>query len=359
MDAIETEQLLDDVASVVKHAVEQAVKPLRERIVSLEKQVAEIPEPRDGKDADLSEVKVLIDAELSGVRKSFGEVWPAGQVAKMMEDALAAYAAKEAPRLAEADIRTIAADEAEKRVSALPEPKDGQDGKDADPEAIKRMVDEAIAALPPAKDGKDGRDGIDGKDGEPGPKGEKGEPGRDGINGERGEKGETGRDGKDGIDAVDALIDKSGDLIFTFSDGRMKNVGCVVGMDGVDVDIDRVLERMLGEIKALWDAYPKPKDGTDGLGFDDMELLYDGERSVTLKFQRGEKVKELSIDLPVLIDRGVYREGQTYTRGDGVTWGGSFWICQSETTDKPDAGTKTWRLAVKKGRDAKPEPVKA
>jgi hypothetical protein len=62
--------------------------------------------------------------------------------------------------------------------------------------------------------------------------------------------------------------------------------------------------------------------------------------------------------LPIVRDLGVWREG-TYRKGDGVTWGGSFWIAQDETTDKPDGpGGKGWRLAVKKGRDGKDGPGK-
>jgi integrin beta 3 len=44
-------------------------------------------------------------------------------------------------------------------------PKDGKDGKDFEPEAVRYIIEEAVAALPPPADGKDGRDGKDGKDG--------------------------------------------------------------------------------------------------------------------------------------------------------------------------------------------------
>jgi hypothetical protein len=54
-----------------------------------------------------------------------------------------------------------------------------------------------------------------------------------------------------------------------------------------------------------------------------------------------------------VIDRGVFKDGTEYDKGDGVTWGGSFWIAQRDTQSKPDAGNGDWRLAVKKGRDGK------
>ena len=44
---------------------------------------------------------------------------------------------------------------------------------------------------------------------------------------------------------------------------------------------------------------------------------------------------------------------RTYVRGDAVTWGGSLWIAQKETSAKPDSPESGFRLAVKKGRDGK------
>ena len=140
-------------------------------------------------------------------------------------------------------------------------------------------------------DGVPGRDGIDGKDGAPGADGEDGAPGRDG------QPGVPGRDGKDGAP----------------------------GAAG--------------------------KDGADGLGFDDLSVEHDGERTLTLRFARGEQVKEFAVDLPVVIDRGVWREG-SFKRGDGVSWGGSFFIAQKDTTAKPET-SPDWRLAVKRGRDGR------
>lgn len=91
------------------------------------------------------------------------------------------------------------------------------------------------------------------------------------------------------------------------------------------------------------------KDGFDGVGFDDLDLVHD-ERGVFLRFVKGENVKEFR--LPIVVDRGVFKAGQTYNKGDGTTWGGSFWIAQEETTEKPDSG-KGWRCAVKRGRDGR------
>lgn len=229
-------------------------------------------------------------------------------------------------------------DDLEQQLKSLPTPKDG---KDADPETVAEIVkgqvqsdlagiratieawsapepdcevmrgmvetavSEAISAIPVPKDGKDGRDGVDGKDGLPG---------------ERGEKGECG------VGVAGAFIERDGSLAVTLSNGEVKNLGPICGKDG-----------------------SPGHDGKDGIGFDDLDLVEDAS-GLSLKFIKGETVK--SFPLPVVIDRGVFRDGQTYQKGSGVTWGGRYWIAQETTSDKPDGG-KSWRLAVNKGRDGK------
>jgi hypothetical protein len=96
------------------------------------------------------------------------------------------------------------------------------------------------------------------------------------------------------------------------------------------------------------------KDGADGLGFDDLTLLYDGERGLTFRLSWGEKVKEFQLTMPVLLDRGFYGEGKVYAKGDCISFGGSMWIAQQESSEKPSTGCPNdWRLAVRHGRDGK------
>ncbi|RVO34818.1 hypothetical protein [Sinorhizobium meliloti] len=128
------------------------------------------------------------------------------------------------------------------------------------------------------------------------------------------------------VSVAGAIIDRTGSLVLTMSDGSTKSIGPVIGKDG--------------------------DPGEDGFGFDDLDVTYDGEKTFTLTFMQGERVKEFSFAMPVVIDRGVYRDGSEYKAGDGVTWGGSFWIAQKDTSAKPDAGDD-WRLSVKRGRDGK------
>ncbi len=95
------------------------------------------------------------------------------------------------------------------------------------------------------------------------------------------------------------------------------------------------------------------RDGVDGLGFDDLEVVYDGERQFTLRFVHGERVKEFSFRLPVMIYRGAFHAGTIYERGDTVTHGGSLWHCNDNTENRPDDGVDAWTRAVRRGRDGK------
>lgn len=228
---------------------------------------------------------------------------------------------------------------------------DGVDGKDAEPVSdaqIAAAVEAYLIANPP-QNGKDGADGIDGKDGAPG---KDGEPGRDGIDGKDGLDGADGKDGRDGIDGekgdpgrdgvglADALIDRDNNLVVTLTDGSTKSLGLVVGRDGRD-GID-------GK-----DGAPGER-GERGFSLDQFapELKADG-RTLVLKFVSGETAESWEIGFPAAIYRGVYKDGQTYDRGDLVTWAGSLWHCDAETAQKPGDGAEAWTLAAKRGRDGK------
>jgi collagen type III alpha len=158
---------------------------------------------------------------------------------------------------------------------------------------------EAMEARPLPKDGKDGAPGEKGLDGMIGPPGERGPEGPAG----------PARDGRDGLPGVPGLPGEK-------------------GADGIN-----------------------GKDGADGLGFDDMEPVYDEQGRLSLKFVRGENVKIFRV--PGFVDRGVYRDGEMYQKGDGATFGGGFFIAQQDTESKPEESSGAWRLAVKRGRDGK------
>jgi hypothetical protein len=122
--------------------------------------------------------------------------------------------------------------------------------------------------------------------------------------------------------------------------------------DGESVHPDTIALMVREAADKLVAALPKPKDGSDGFGLEDfdVELGEDG-RTLSLRFVRGEVRVERQVRLSSIIDRGVYRPEMKYEKGDGVTYGGSFWIAQlDEPADKPGI-SEQWRLAVKRGRD--------
>ena len=290
-------------------------------------------------------------------------------ISVMVKEAVATIPVPVAPELP--DIAALVDD----AVKALPPARDGKDADPVDMDAVKTILIEAVAALPPAKDGKDAdpvdMDGVYRRVDEVLATGldeykksvdniripEDGKsvtiddvrpliddavskavaalpPARDGIN------------GKDGADAMDAFIDNLGHLVLTFSNGKTKDVGQVVGDDGVDCDFDGVWKL----INAKLDSWPKPKDG---MGFDDLSVEYDGERTFKFVLVQGDRKKEFAFDVPIVLDRGIYADGKSYARGDAVTWDGSSWIAQTDgAKEKPGTG-KEWRLAIKRGTRGK------
>jgi hypothetical protein len=101
---------------------------------------------------------------------------------------------------------------------------------------------------------------------------------------------------------------------------------------------------------------PAGKDGLngkDGVGFDDLSVDFDGDRTIALTFVRGVEKKTFPIALPFLRYQGVYEEGKSYDEGDVVTWAGSTWTAKEATATRPGDGSQGWQLCVKKGRDGR------
>lgn len=125
--------------------------------------------------------------------------------------------------------------------------------------------------------------------------------------------------------------------MLTLTDGKAVQLGQVVGKDGAPGRDGK-------------DGEP----GRDGLGFDDLDVDYDGVRSITMRMKRGDAVKEFQFQMPVMIYQGIFRAERIYDVGDTVTWSGSLWHCHERTSDKPgDKDSKGWQLVAKKGADGK------
>ena len=185
---------------------------------------------------------------------------------------------------------------------------------------LKEMVTEAVAALPLPQDGKAGERGKDGA------------PGVDGKSvtveevapllkemvteavaalpaPEKGDKGERGEPGRDGRDASDIPMLK----------------GFVA---------DEVKTVTMSALKTL--SLSSPDDG----------------RTLSFAMQVGGEPVSTECKTALVLDCGVWRAGP-HVKGDGVSFGGSFWIAQQDTDRKPDTPDSGWRLAVKRGRDGK------
>lgn len=109
----------------------------------------------------------------------------------------------------------------------------------------------------------------------------------------------------------------------------------------------------------LWRSYQKTTgmNGWECLvdGISDIDITQSDERNFTVTAIKssGEKT-EKTFSVPVMIYRDIFRDGEKYFTGDSVTWGGSVWYCNEATGDKPgEDGSKGWKLAVKRGRDAR------
>lgn len=91
----------------------------------------------------------------------------------------------------------------------------------------------------------------------------------------------------------------------------------------------------------------------DGISSVDISQANEREFTITAQLASGTKT-EKSFSIPVMIYRDIFKEGEKYLPGDSVTWAGSVWYCHAETTDKPgEPSSKGWKLAVKRGRDAR------
>lgn len=346
-------QFLRALGTFVTEQVRSATAPLLDRISSLEEFI---------RTKDLAEVGDVLDNTRAAVA-------PLDELVKLI------------------DARV-------KKLEDAPSPRDGRDGVDgkdavipfdylneqlsAGMEMLGEQLNKKISELPKPIDGKDGRDGRDGVSVSvedvklallpdvqeflrtlPPPE-----------KGDKGDKGEDGKDGRDGTsvrmddvlasvrgfitEAVDAIpvprsvvgavIDRDGDLCIVLSDGESRKLGKVVGSDGHPGKD--------GENGRAGKDGENGKDGRDGLGFKDMSVTFDGERSFIFRFALEDRVEELSLKVPFMLYRGVWKAG-FYERGDCVTRDGSMFVAREDTDKQPGTIESGWQLSTKRGRDGK------
>ena len=133
-------------------------------------------------------------------------------------------------------------------------------------------------------------------------------------------------------------------------------------LDATAASLDDLRGRLVAvESRSLESGPPGPPgppgdrgaDGADGLGFDDLSVEFDGDRTVSFVLSRGEVRKSFPVALPFMRYQGAFTDGVAYVVGDVVTAGGNAWHCQKPTTLKPGNDVSAWRLMVRKGRDGR------
>ena len=185
------------------------------------------------------------------------------------------------------------------QIKAIPAPKDGENGKDADMiplETVERMiaeaVEKAISALQLPKDGKDGRDALE----------------------------------LDIQPRIDESKSYTRGALATHNGGLWRAHANTDGMRG-------------------WECIVEGVRGVDVEQVDERNIVN------VVNMASGKQYKT-PITLPTMIYRNVWKEGH-YQKGDVVTWGGCIWHCDQDTDTKPSESAEHWTLAVKKGRDGK------
>lgn len=189
--------------------------------------------------------------------------------------------------------------------------------------STKTALVEAVKAEIPA--GPPGPQGEPGPQGPPGEKGDTGEPGATGEKGEKGDPGEAGPRGEKGDPGERGERGEKGDPGTEGPRGPKGERG-VDGRDG--------------------------KDGRDGVATkDELNALVKAAVDECVPQFVEQRITEFLKDWPKPEYRDVWKDGETYERGNFVTWGGSLFHCNESGTKSKPGTDGSWTLAVKRGRD--------
>ncbi|MET3441383.1 hypothetical protein ABIC94_002141 [Variovorax paradoxus] len=285
---------LKALADIVIQTFRAAIAPIAKRLDELDLVVKGIPETL----APRIEETVKKAVEAIPLPKD-GQDFPAEEVERMVATAVSAIPppkdGEPGSSVSIVDLEPVVAEAVSKAVAEIPPPKDGES---VPVEEVRRMIDEevakALAAVPPAKDGEHGRDALQ-LELQPEIEVEKSYP-----------RGTYAR----------------------HAGGLWRAFEATKAMHGWECVVD---------------------------GIADLRIEQPSGREFTLvaRTSSGAEVSK-SIKVAALVDKGVFRADEGYEAGDGVTWGGSFFIAQKDApVGKPgEPGCDGWRLAVKRGRDA-------
>lgn len=310
MNLRELEAQAEFLAPVISAAVAKAVAPLKEQIAQRDDRIADLVKRLD-------ELPVPVAPDLEAIAKlvQLPEVKDGASVS-MEDDVLPvlkmlvrdAVEAIPKPEPEKVDLEALA-----KSAAALVEKP--QDGKSLTVEDVRPMLEDMVKALPKPENGKDAN--------------------------------------------MAELKLHLGELV--------KSIEVPQPQPAPTVDeVAATFERRFSDLTLSWerqardtfekaaDRMPKPADGRDAIPLEGFDLsLADDGRTLTVKMQAGETVIEKSVKIAAVLDRGIFKQEGTYEKGDGVTYGGCYWIATVDGPEGVPGVSKDFRLAVKKGRDGK------
>lgn len=253
------------------------------------KAVAEMPRPQDGKSADPADtVRLVAEAVAALPRPADGKSITVDDVRPVLDGAIKAMQEEMRQALDAA-------------VKAIPAPRDG---KDADIDVLRSMVADAVAAQPRPDDGKS----VTVDDLMPAV--------RDAVAKAIAEMPKPA----DGVGVAGAMIDREGCLLVTLTNGEVKNLGAVVGRDG--------------------------------LSLDSFEMEYLPEtHEVSIKATCAGRTKEIRFDAGGIRPADYWRDGTHSKACEAWSCDGSLWIAKRDTKTRPGPKSEDWVLAARKGRD--------
>ncbi|HWI12243.1 MAG TPA: hypothetical protein VNU48_12995, partial [Burkholderiaceae bacterium] len=86
-----------------------------------------------------------------------------------------------------------------------------------------------------------------------------------------------------------------------------------------------------------------------------VDLAEDGRTVGVAMSMTDGNVLVKKLHFPVVLDKGVFNYEKEYAKGDGVTWGGSYWISLLDGLKgiEPRGSDTGWRLSIKTGQRGK------
>lgn len=269
---------LPDIKGMVELAVAEAVKA--------------IPAPKDGESITLDDVRPVLEAAIEESKAALDAATKQAQeAAQKAMDAAAnlrqpedgkSFTLEDAKPIIDKAVELICED-AEKAISeavkAIPVPKDGNNGTSVTVDDVRPLIeaeiDKAVKQIPVPKDG---------------------------------------------IGMAGAMIDRDGNLIITMTNGETKELGRVVGKDG--------------------------------LSLESFEMTYDAEdHEVVLKAVAAGRIQEVRYPAGGIRGKGYWRDGNKAKAGEAWTSDGSLWIARKDTSTKPSTSNDAWFLAARAGRN--------